>query len=270
MSRNSIIFEETLQRGICESKARAVYFAIVGGYEKTHPEDNSIYKPFWTKNGAEENICENFTWDRVEEGFVHRSDFSYEPESRTISYSTNRIIKKDNHYVSDGSELSNKHFEKHQKDFAALEKAEELIDCYRKEYQGSVDRGLDYVYHSLYFHRGSRATNIDLKTSFLNHYLHLYKRTGADFLTSWLNRVNDPANTIETLVDELHQEIQDMTEFFTAVGEESFVLSEKNSWTFEQRVINIISSIFPQRGRIIFRKYVDKYLREPEEAKQKN
>ena len=203
------LMKEKRETRLENTRDRHIYFGIVHAYLDEHPNDLSIYDCFRQQNALANIVSNDHRWEPFYGGFLTRTNFAYDEETKEITFDEHRITKaKDGSYVPDQSKLSIEHVNNHIGDFTALAKVDEIIARYYERYSNKIDDGLN---KSMNFFRNFREHELELQTYYANEhnklFFNYYGIIGRELLIKWLNRLNDPNATIEELATEFRNDV---------------------------------------------------------------
>ena len=222
---------------------------IVSIYLKEHEGDRSINKYFHARNMLRERICANSRWEVTSFGFENRSDFSYNEETKEITYTSNRIMKRGDGFITNGTKIADDHERKCKEDLKALLKAEELINKLYLEHQEEIDKKLREhdKFNGVFVRPLNGPVNDEKKR--IEDFIKDYGEIGLGVLIKWLNRLNEPSTNIKTLVKDFINDITTAKEYFVVTDNQAYRNSIIYSRPFEGLIMSLLSTYHP-RGRV--------------------
>jgi len=281
MSKSFELARDAYNNKFNDIKERNFYLILSALVRRDNPADDTLDKLYTYKRLLVSIIENDHRWKQVNNTFINRSNFKYNPVEREITFKTN-IIKKDSsgYYVDETStERAKAHFDKYTEYFIHLSKVERLINNIYLRYKDEVDkamsltkdkktiREIDPVIRLFTKLEVSEPANLKNRNGAIgreieqtNNFIHTYQKDGLKRLIKWLNTLNGPDN-LDTIYDAY---IEDMAPFcFIPEGIDTRDPHKMAIVQYLHRLLKMIKK-YSVRGDALFAKY------ELEEEKRKN
>ncbi len=220
---------------------------ILNNYLNENRDEHYIYRLFNMRTELQEQICSNHYWEETREGFETRTDFAYDPDLVEITFVSHRIIKQDGEYTSDGTELSERHLKANRKALASLIKTDRIIDSYYKLYQEGIDRDLKNV-RTLSERTIDGAVNYDLRS--IDTFLLTYRRIGLDLLIKWLNKLTEPNQSLDDLLEEFLNDVNNAVIIFETGQDSTYLDAVNKGKSLEKELMDIMDLYLPRAFKL--------------------
>ena len=248
------LMTEKEEARIESERDKVVHMTIVGEFQKEKPGDNSIFEVFTHEQEVRRIATSESTWERVEGGFVYRSNFAFDDQTQEITFDSYYIAKLGTKYVPDGSKVSVDYFTKHVGDFAALDKVEEIIRKYRIKYQDKVNEQLDKYERRKDLYGNNFIDRLHYNESHTNLYFQYFGSIGKQLLIKWLNRLNRLDIPLETLLIEFKTDVSSAKLYLE--GNKEYEKAKAYHMDLDSVLLRVLRRYSP-RGNYFYSKYIE-------------
>ncbi len=237
-----------------QDKDRIIFSTIVNEYQKDNPGDDSIFDSFKQEADLRRIVSSESRWERVENGFVTRTNFAYDEKNKEITFDSYYIAKLGGKYVPDGSKVSIEYFNKHLGDFAALAKVEDIISRYQAKYEEPVSANLNSYDKRKRLLNRSMTDIVATNNRHTNMYLNLYGDIGKRLLIKWLNRLNREDIDLDTLLIEFKTDISSAKLYLDTPDNKEYQWSKACHMELDFALIRVLERYSP-RGKYFHSMY---------------
>ena len=189
-------------------KEDQIFSIIVDEYSKEFKNGNHIEFCYNLKKLIEAKFLNKYGFERTTNGFEHRSNFRFDPETQNITFDRNKIMMFRDEYRSDRSQISDEFLRNHAEELETYMKAYNAIDNYYYRYEKVINSHLQTDYDN------NTEEKIHEKISNRRQYLLIFGEVFNDLLIKWLNLINNPENNLEELLDEFNRDVNNAEYYF--------------------------------------------------------
>jgi hypothetical protein len=223
---------------------------IINNYLNDNPYDRSIYKYFHIKHALENKICSDDIWEVTKDGFEARTNFGYDYDNEEITFIRHRIVKKGNHYNTNGTDLANRHLEGNREYLDQLLKVQRIIDSYYEMYKEGIEKELAKEDKAREKRLIESSVAYDIKRT--KKFILRYGDMGIALLTKWLNKLNDPNRTIEELLEEYLSDTNNAKIYYEAKGDKLYLEGKELGLEFEKELSKELEKYSPRGAKLKF------------------
>ena len=201
------------------------------------------------KEQIEYSIQSLYGWERTSNGFEFRSNFRLAENGKDIVFDRYFIIKSDDKFESDGSEISDTFIKDNSEILEQLMKIYQVYDALSQQFESDIKQELDVMEKRWEFH-GGNSRIIDEKTYLnlrhTNMYFYIYGELGKRILIKWLNELSDTQKSIDELLEKFTNDINDANTYFNEHLDEKYLKNYK----FEYVLLMELMQYSP-RGKVL-------------------
>ena len=197
-------------------------------------------------------------WERTSNGFEYRNNFRFDPSGKDIFFDRYFVTRSNDKFESDGTTISENFIKNNSKVLESLAKMHQLYDALSQRFESDIKHELDVMEKNWQFHGGN--FRIDEKAysdiRHTNMYLNIYGNLGKKMLIKWLNKLSDTQKSMDELLVEFNNDVNDANIYFKEHIDEKYFKSYK----FEYVLLIELMQYSP-RGKILrwmYRNMIDK------------
>jgi len=229
-------------------KRSSIKQMIINNYLNDNPYDRSIYKYFHIKSALENKICFDGIWEVTRDGFETRTNFGYDYDNEEITFIRHRIVKKGNHYNTNGTDLAKRHLEENREYLDQLLKVQRIIDSYYEMYKEGIEEELSKKDEKREKHLIDSSVEYDIKS--IKKYILRYGDMGIALLTKWLNKLNDPNRSLDELLEEYLSDVNNAIIYYEAKQDEMYLDGVKSGINFERELLKRLVQYSPRAKKL--------------------
>ena len=254
MSRIEEIIREKYETIYQVNRDRYVFMCIIQNYLNEHLNDYSIYELLEKRKNLIETICSDERWIPFSKGYLTRTDFSYDEDSKEITFTTNQIVKNEDFYVADGSTVSKRFLDIFRKEYMVLSHLDVLCFRYYNKSKESIDRNLNSTRAYDRTKEDIIERDINKSKKLIDLYFLSYGDIGKDILVRWLNRLNDLETNIDKLIDEFNNDVKVAKSELISSGNSNYSNTRNKHIELENMLLDVIA-FYSVRGEHFRREY---------------
>ena len=201
------LIQERFKTSLQMTRDRYISMCIIQAYYREHDYDKSIHDCFNYHQELIDITSSNHRWEPSKDGYKTRTNFRYDTNKGEIVFTTHRITRGEDRYISDGSDISNKQLNDHIGDFAALVKAEQIIYGYYLKDKEIIDKLVAAVPMYNKTDPTIIENRIEVETEDNKLFYTAYGTIGKELLIKWLNRLSDEETDIIELISDLKNDL---------------------------------------------------------------
>jgi len=247
------ILEELIQEK-CETSSiitrdRYISMCIIQAYYREHGYNHAINDVFTHHNELVSIISNNQRWEPFTNGYLTRTDYKYDDNQKEITFTTHRIIKQKDKYISDSTDISTEHLNNHIGDFTALAKVDDIIYNYYLKDKEQIDRNVNSVEAYQNPKQQYIEDRIKQQKEQNDLYFKSYGPIGRELLIKWLNRLNDDTS-IEELVSEFKNDVNLAKIYLEKEHNPNYRQSQYNRLDMADILLKILETYSPRGGHL--------------------
>jgi hypothetical protein len=236
-----------------ERREKCMFFVIQDEYKKEHQDTKPLQNCFQHQATLREIIKDDYRWDLTKDGFVIRTNFSYDENTGEIDFTSHYITRDGIRYMSDGSDISNSHLQNHIGDFAALEQTESIIAGLCSEYKDAINQTVSKLTPQAKVNPNYLEDRKSFNNEYTNMYLRDYGSVGRILLIKWLNRLTDPYTPIEDLAIEFKADIESAKLYLEEYGDENYKKAKASHIELESVLFRVLERFSPRGAYLQFK-----------------
>jgi len=239
------------------NRDRYIFMCIIQYYLNEHSNDYSIYDLLEKRKGISETICSDGRWKPFIKGYLTRTDYRYDENSKEIVFTTNRIVKNEGYYVSDGSNISKRQLDIYGKEFLTLSQLDVLTFKYYYKNKEKIDENLNSTNAYDRTKEDIIINEINEKKELVDLYFNSYGDIGKNILVKWLNRLNELDTNIDELLSEFNNDVKLAKTSLNSIDNINYSNIRKKHIELEDMLLDILA-IYSIRGEQFRREYKQK------------
>lgn len=210
------------------------------------------------KEQIEYSVQSIYGWERTSNGFEYRNNFHFDESGKDIFFDRYFITRSNDKFESDGTIISESFIKNNSGFLRSLLEIYQVYDVLSQQFESDIKHELDRMERNWQFLGGN--FRIDEKaysyTRHTNMYLNIYGELGKKMLIKWLNELSDTQKSIDELLEEFNNDINDANIYFKEY------INKKNLKNYKFEYVLLIELMqYSPRGKVLrwmYRNMIDK------------